>query len=90
MSLQQNEIFNTLKKIISENIESPTVLNEIELESDLKSSGINSISFIKIVVLIENTFEIEFGDDALNLNKFPTLKSLISYIENAINLAKIK
>jgi len=51
---------------------------------DLKNIGINSITFIKIIVTIETEFGIEFGDEDLDYNEFPNIQSLVNYVEAKI------
>lgn len=57
---------------------------DITLETELSNINIDSITFIKIVVALENEFDFEFDDDMLAIIKFPTIKSLITYIESMI------
>ncbi|MGE5631459.1 MAG: acyl carrier protein [Caulobacteraceae bacterium] len=47
-------------------------------------SEVDSITFIKIVVSLENEFDIEFDDDMLSVAKFLTIKSIAEYIESKI------
>ena len=42
---------------------------------------IDSITFIKIVVALEEMFNFEFDDEMLLLTAFPTIKSMIEYVE---------
>lgn len=55
-------------------------------DTDLVSIGLNSISYIKLVVAAEEEFEIEFSDEDLDITKFNSIKSVISYIESKIGL----
>lgn len=49
---------------------------------DLQEVGINSLNFIKLIVAIENEFEIEFEDDDLDHTRFKTLTAICNYIES--------
>jgi len=75
------EIEIKLKKIIDENLNMPT---EINPDNELKKYGIDSITFIKIIVCIENEFKIEFDDENLDSNRLSTLNNLIEYVEGKI------
>lgn len=57
----------------------------IGLELILADIGIDSITFIKIVVAIETEFSFEFGDDELDFCKFPTVKSLVTYVQSRVS-----
>lgn len=52
--------------------------------SALTEMSINSMDFIKIVVAIENEFDIEFDDDALNSENYVNLKDIGRYIETLL------
>lgn len=78
-----------LTKKILEIMEEKTGMKElsenINFELELKDAGINSISFINIVVSIEIEFGFEFGDSDLDYKKYSTLKSLVTYVESKLN-----
>lgn len=56
-------------------------LNNVDLESDFSSIGLDSVTFITIVVALEEKFNIEFDDEMLLITRFPTIKSFVEYIE---------
>lgn len=66
-------IFGALKGGLQKTLEESTRLQDI---------GIDSLNFLKLVVSLEEEFEIEFDDDSLDLSNFETVSSLIDYIEN--------
>lgn len=76
------EIETTLRRIISEVLDSGESPNIVGLEDDLSKVGLNSINFIKMAVLVEAEFGIEFDGDDLDMHKFKNLHSLILFIEN--------
>ena len=43
-----------------------------------------SIDFVKIVIEIETEFNIEFEDEKLQFSEFPTIQSLIDYVEKRV------
>ncbi len=71
-----------IKKIIRENVDIPVSIDSISLNSNLVELGINSLTFMKIVVKIEAEFDLEFEDEDLDLNKFLTVGSCVTYAEN--------
>lgn len=68
-------------EVVMDNME----LKQLSLEAELKLLGMDSITFIKIVVAIEDEFGFEFEDEMLLSEKFPTVIALIDYVENMIN-----
>ncbi len=75
----QKNIFNTIISCIRERVS-----DNISLDMDLNSAGINSITFVSTIVALENKFDFEFDDEMLVITKFPTLKSMIKYVESKI------
>lgn len=60
---------------LPDNIGLDTTFQEIELES---------ITFINIVVEIEDHFEIEFDDENMLISKYQTVGDLVNYVESII------
>ncbi|MEC0168774.1 phosphopantetheine-binding protein [Paenibacillus graminis] len=64
--------------------------NGIDFSGDqisLQDAGINSLGFIRLVVEIENAFQMQFEDDMLNIELFHSLQDLVAYIEREVNKA---
>ena len=75
-----SDIQKKLREIIKEIISSPELVDNIGPYDELTSIGINSISFVKIMVAIEQEYGIEVDDDDLDINKFKNLDGLVNYI----------
>ncbi|OGI07988.1 MAG: hypothetical protein A2Y40_06660 [Candidatus Margulisbacteria bacterium GWF2_35_9] len=70
-------------KIICEN-QDEKFNNNVTINSSLSDLSIDSITFIKIIIALETEFEFEFDDEILLFTSFPTIKSMIVYIESKI------
>ncbi|EPY14030.1 acyl carrier protein [Paenibacillus alvei] len=61
---------------------------EIELNNimdvNIKELGINSLLFIKLIVALENTFEVEFDNTSLDVDNFLTLENLKMHTRNLL------
>ena len=73
------EIEERVLKIIANNI-SISSYSEIDTSANLANIGVDSISFIRIVVSIEREFDFEFDDEMLVITYFPTVKAIIDYV----------
>ena len=83
ISLSKDEIMDKVCGIIGEVLEDQGQKNlDITPEAKLSEMGINSISFVTIIVQAELAFGIEFEDDCLNLEYFTNIVSIIDYIYN--------
>lgn len=73
-----------LKSLIKQVYGEAELIDNIRLDDSLAILGINSVDFIKLIVLIENEFEIEFDDTHLEYTKFGKFEDFIKYIESKI------
>jgi len=71
-----NQVINTINDTIQD-----SKLSDIQPDDDLREIGMDSIAFIKIVVALEIKFDFEFDDEMLLIATFPTIKSMIEYVE---------
>ena len=76
------DIRNEICKIFVENNVSE---EQIDDETLLREVGINSLSFIKIAVEIENRFNVSFPEEKLLLDEFDNFRSLLDYVSELIN-----
>ncbi|MGN1175048.1 MAG: phosphopantetheine-binding protein [Roseburia sp.] len=67
-----------VKELIKEMLPAGT---EIDNETLLKDAGINSLSFIKLIVSLEDEFDIEFEDEELGKFETSSPATLTEYIE---------
>ncbi len=75
--MQAAEILQLLEKSEEEYCDD---LRDFIRGNNLAKDGIDSLTFIKFVVLLEEEKNIEFDDDKLSLECFEDIKSLIDYI----------
>lgn len=54
---------------------------EITENTVFESIWLDSITFIKMIVMLEDTYDVEFDDDKLIVAEFPTVKTLIEYVD---------
>ena len=77
-----NDVANIQDKIldiINANIENETITSE-QADEDLSLLGMDSITFIKIVAALEETFEIEVPDSKLLITEMGTLNKIIDVV----------
>lgn len=81
-----DEIPNVQKKafdIVISNL-CEKISDNVSLDMDFNSVGLDSITFIKIIVALESEFDFEFDDEMLLITKFPTIKAMVEYVESKI------
>lgn len=75
-----------IKKLLKEVLQCSDNLNDLDPKENLANIGVNSITFIKLIVSIEIEFGIEVEDDNLAFDKMDTLQSIVNYIETRVNI----
>ena len=76
-----NAIEVKIKEFLKENLEPEKDIEKIGLDDDLVDQGMNSIKFLKLIVALEETFDIDIDEDQYSIENFRTINSLISTIE---------
>jgi len=59
-------------------------INEVNIDMAFEALDLNSISFITMIVQMESAFEFEFDDEMLLITKFPTVRSIVEYLESKL------
>ncbi|MCY8487029.1 acyl carrier protein [Bacillus atrophaeus] len=62
---------------------------QVDFNKQLINYGVDSITFIKIIVKIENEFKIEIDDSVLNQNSLSTIQNIVKYLKNNVHEGRI-
>ncbi|MBR2568177.1 MAG: acyl carrier protein, partial [Paenibacillus sp.] len=66
--------------LLKDNVDDPSLLDECGLDDDLSSLGINSLTFIKLVIATEMEFGVSWSDEDLDFRNFSTINQIMNYI----------
>ena len=72
-------------EIINSNIEQANIAVEQD-DEDLSLLGMDSLSFIKIIVAMEETFKIEVPAEKLLITEMGTLNKMIDVVSTALKI----
>mgnify|MGYP000371694963 FL=1 len=86
--MSSNEISEKVLDIIKTNI--GIEIYPWQFDEDLNVIGIDSISFIQIVVALEDNFEIEIPDEKLLMEEMGTFNKITMVVASALNSRVIK
>ena len=80
--MADNEILQKLKEIFRTALpDKADIMESVNLDSDLRTQvGLNSIGMICMVIMIEETFSVQFDD--VGFNDFVTVKDVVDYIRS--------
>ena len=83
MGKYTNEFKQAIQDIIAEFYEGP-----VDLEERFEEAGINSVTFVKIAVSIENEYSVEFKDQDFEEDRFGNIEEFIQYVYDMYNSKK--
>lgn len=80
--MNYNQIFEIIKGKIIDTLDNANT--EINEESSISQLGVSSIAYVKLLIFIEEEFDIMFDDDDLLMSDDITIKELAKKIETLI------
>lgn len=69
--------------MLKDTVEESDELDNLQPDADLSELGINSVTFMRIVIAIEMEFDVEWDDADLNYDSFSTINKIVTYIQNS-------
>lgn len=79
------ENLERIKKVMKTTLGNADFIDGLSADSLLVDLGINSVVFIKIVVEMENEFDIEFDDDELDFARIEKLQDLVDVVAEKLD-----
>jgi len=77
------------EKIISMVVESCAITeHDVGEDTEIKTISLDSLSFVGLIVGLENEFGVEFEDERLNIYGYETVRDIIAVVEDLINAGK--
>ena len=70
--------------LLSNVLESQEIGLYLQDNCDITQIGLDSIKFIKLIVSIEESFDIEFSEDDLDFSKYKSIELLCKHIDDCI------
>jgi len=83
--VETKEVFGLIMETLNE-LEDEKV--EIGLNDEFKNIGLNSISFVRLVVALEDKFGIEFSDEYLDYEHYNTVTDFCNYVRELLEQKK--
>lgn len=83
----KNKVINVLSEMFADMNIGTEVFELVDLADDL---GMDSLTFITVIVKLEALFNITFPDDMLLMDNFKTVNNIVTTISNEINHMSFK
>lgn len=77
----KDRIVSTLKEVLEEGGEH---LEQMDPDQDLSSLGVNSVTFIRLVLAFEMEFGVSWDDEELDFQNFATINNIVNYVSGAM------
>jgi acyl carrier protein len=84
--LKNGTVIEQLKHIIAEDLDVNLSLEDINEESSLFEDGLglDSVSVMEFITMIEERFKFQFSDAELNIESFKSLQMLANIVSNKL------
>lgn len=69
--------------MLKENLDDTSGLDNLDPDCDLSGFGINSVTFIKLVIAAEMEFGISWNNEDLNYKNFSSVNNIVEYITSS-------
>ncbi|MBH5320335.1 acyl carrier protein [Paenibacillus sp. GSMTC-2017] len=76
----KDELRMRVIELLKDNVDDPNMLDQYGPDEDLSALGINSLTFIKLVIATEMEFGVSWNDEDLDFRNFSTINQILSYI----------
>lgn len=76
----EEELREKVINLLRDNVDDPSALDQLGLDDDLSALGINSLTFIKLVIATEMEFGVAWKDDDLDFRNFSSINAIMQYI----------
>ena len=80
----RKDIVDKVLIVLNANLESKEITFE-QIEDDLSDLGMDSITFIRIIVALEEAFDIEIPDEKLLLTEMNTISKVVKVISAVLD-----
>ena len=79
------KIRQNISRILNDTVKSNSINTDINDGIEFSGFSENSITFVMLILNIEDEYEIEFDDDDLDINKYHSLDDLAEYVYVKVN-----
>lgn len=83
--MNKQQLISRVTEIIQKDSDLEVSININDVLTDI---GINSLNFIRMVVHLEEAFDVEFPDEALEYDKFNTIAEISDYLVTLLSVKK--
>jgi len=79
----QEDLKEKVINLLKENVDDPDELDRLGPDDDLSVLGINSMTFIKLVIATEMEFGVAWKDEDLDFRNFRSINAIMEYIASS-------
>ena len=77
--MDKSQCLSNIREVLKENC-NPEAVDKLTADEDLSPLNINSIAAVKIVVALEDRFDMTFENNKLDISTFDCMNNLADYI----------
>ncbi len=76
---------NSVLELVSSHVDIAFDINQVKDNDTLEQLGVNSINFIRVIIELEMTYNIQFDVDYLGTEMFENVAAFVEYVKELVN-----
>ena len=79
------DLQNEVLKLISNHVDIAFDIDQVKEHDTLEQLGVNSINFIRVIIELELTYNIQFDVDYLGMEEYENVAAFVEYVNKLIS-----
>ena len=83
-------MIDTIRRLLKENGKLHTSVETLSTSDNLYAAGLTPFAAIRVMLALEETFDVEFPPELLRRQNFASIESIIETLDTATPIAKLR
>lgn len=79
------DLRNIVLELVSSHVDIAFDINQVKDDDTLEQLGVNSINFIRVIIELEMTYNVQFDVDYLGTEVFENIGKFVEYVEKLVD-----
>lgn len=79
------DLRNIVLGMVSSHVDIAFDINQVKDDDTLEQLGVNSINFIRVIIELEMTYDVQFDVDYLGMEVFENIGKFVEYVRNLVD-----
>lgn len=79
------DLRNIVLELVSSHVDIAFDINQVKDDDTLEQLGVNSINFIRVIIELEMTYDVQFDVDYLGTEVFENIGKFVEYVRKLVD-----